>query len=92
MVREATSALGSFEAAIRWLRAPNPSLNGRKPIDMMTSTPGAAAVSYLLAQSDSTGYSNTPDAEPRYKLANLVKRMTPENTLAEIEWRDAGRP
>jgi antitoxin component of MazEF toxin-antitoxin module len=25
-------------------------------------------------------------AELRYKLADLVKRMTPENTPGEIEW------
>lgn len=44
----ALDVLGSDEAAQDWLTAEAPGLEGRRPIDLLRSTPGAALVMQLL--------------------------------------------
>lgn len=46
-------AVGFFEAearALRWLKTPLPALDGRSPLSLLDTDPGAEAVSVLLKQ------------------------------------------
>jgi putative toxin-antitoxin system antitoxin component (TIGR02293 family) len=45
---ETAQAFGALDKAMRWLRKPNRVLGGEKPIDLMTTEPGAALVRRAL--------------------------------------------
>ena len=45
---DAAQAFGDLDKAMRWLRKPNRMLAGEKPIDLMTTEPGAAIVNQVL--------------------------------------------
>lgn len=45
---QATQTLGSREAAERWFATPQPGLDGRRPIELMATAPGAELVEDLL--------------------------------------------
>ncbi len=45
---QATQTLGSREAAEKWFATPQPGLDGRRPIELMATAPGAELVEDLL--------------------------------------------
>ena len=45
---DAARAFGDLDKALRWLRKPNRVLAGEKPIDLITTEPGAALVNAAL--------------------------------------------
>ncbi|MBX5480807.1 MAG: DUF2384 domain-containing protein [Myxococcaceae bacterium] len=53
----AEEVLGSMEKAYRWLRAPNPALGGKRPIEMLDVDLGAEKVEDILGRIDYGVYS-----------------------------------
>ena len=45
---DAAEAFGDLEKAMRWLRKPNRTLGGEKPIELITTEPGAELVHQVL--------------------------------------------
>jgi putative toxin-antitoxin system antitoxin component (TIGR02293 family) len=50
ILARATAALGSQEEAERWLEQPAIGLNGRRPLDLMTTVPGTRLVEDYLTR------------------------------------------
>ena len=48
ILAQATQTLGSQEAAEKWLNSPQVGLNDRRPVDLLTTAPGAGLVEELL--------------------------------------------
>lgn len=48
--REAVGFFESEASALRWLKTPLPALDGRSPLSLLDTDPGAEAVSVLLRQ------------------------------------------
>ena len=49
LLRRATTIFGSEEKAAWWMKEPNPALDGRVPVDVALTAPGAVLVDDLLA-------------------------------------------
>jgi putative toxin-antitoxin system antitoxin component (TIGR02293 family) len=52
LLAQATRTLGSQEAAERWLNNPQIGLDGKRPVELLTTTPGAELVADLLTRMD----------------------------------------
>jgi putative toxin-antitoxin system antitoxin component (TIGR02293 family) len=48
LLAQATQTLGSQEAAEKWLNSPQIGLDGKRPVDLLTTIPGAELVEDLL--------------------------------------------
>jgi len=57
VIARAESALGDPEKAERWVRAPNRALQGRRPLDLLSSDAGARAVEKVLGRIEHGIYS-----------------------------------
>lgn len=50
VLAQATQTLGSQESAERWLNEPQIGLDGKRPVDLLTTTPGTELVEDLLTR------------------------------------------
>ncbi len=56
IVARAEHVLGARDAALDWLRTPNPALGGEKPISLLDTGIGADAVNEVLGRIEYTVY------------------------------------
>ncbi|HEY6909219.1 MAG TPA: MbcA/ParS/Xre antitoxin family protein [Myxococcales bacterium] len=56
MVARAEHVLGARDAALDWLRTPNPALEGEKPISLLDTEVGAESVNEVLGRLEHTVY------------------------------------